>query len=182
MKGRAIGSLLKTPVYLIGFMGAGKTSVGRALSDLHGIDFVDTDEYLESREGCAIADIFDREGEGAFREREARFLKELSVTPRIIATGGGVVERGENAVVMKDAGFIVYLQVSAAESIRRARDGQTRPLLTSSSEAGRLLESRKPRYAAAADAVVDTTGKTIDDVTREISDILSDQGILLAVS
>ncbi|MGN0262109.1 MAG: shikimate kinase, partial [Eggerthellaceae bacterium] len=113
---------LEKPVYLIGFMGAGKSSVGRYLSRKYGFTLVDADSYLEEREGMKISQIFEEHGEEHFRDLETRYLVELSMAPQIISTGGGVVKRPENRAFMKEHGFVIYLSVTAEAAAARIRD------------------------------------------------------------
>lgn len=171
-------SRLTEPVYLIGFMGAGKSSVARILSSTLGVQSVDADDYLESREGRVIADVFAQDGEDAFREMETRYLEELSQLPRIISTGGGVVKNPENVRVMHEHGFVVYLLVTAEAAAARIPDASTRPLFKDLETARVTIEGRRPLYEVAADACVDTVGRPVNDIAAEIARILRTHGIL----
>jgi len=169
---------LTKPVYLIGFMGAGKSSVGRVLARVLNVETVDADDYLESQEGKVIADIFAQDGEDAFRAMETRYLEELSSIPRIICTGGGVVKRPENLGIMRRCGFAVYLMVTAEAAADRIPDSSSRPLFKNLETARATIEERRPLYEQAADACVDTVGRTVDDIAFEIIEILQSNGIV----
>ena len=122
--------VLKKPVFFIGFMGAGKTSVSQQIAVTCGVASIDADEYLEFREDRIIADIFAEDGEEAFRDIETDVLRDLTRrSPRLIGCGGGVVsKRPENAQIMKEAGFVVYLKVSADAAAARIPNTESRPM------------------------------------------------------
>ncbi len=113
---RVVGELAR-PVFFVGFMGAGKTSVARRLARTCGVASVDMDTYLERREGKRVKEIFAQMGEDGFRAIETDVLRELAgKEPLLVSCGGGVVERDENRAILRDAGFVVYLQVTADEA------------------------------------------------------------------
>lgn len=146
-------------VFLIGFMGAGKTTVGRILADTMGRPFVDLDAQIERDAGLLIPQIFAEKGEDAFRELESEALAGLSESPRsVVACGGGIVLRAENRRVLKNLGTTVYLEVSAGEALARIGDVEGRPLLAEGgpAAAATLLEGRRGLYRAVADLVVET--------------------------
>ena len=158
-------------VVLVGFMAAGKTSVGRHLAAALGWDFHDLDQVVEARDGRAIAAIFSESGEPFFREIEARVAQEYLGGHRVVlATGGGWAAQPGRLDDVPDGTLTVWLKVSAAEAVRRAGSGPERPLL---SEAGglesatALLRQRASRYAR-ADLEVDTEGRTVEDVAAQI--------------
>ena len=129
------------PVFLIGMMGAGKTTVGRLLANALHYEFLDADAELERRAGVRIVTMFELEGEEGFRERESHLLAELSGLPGIVlATGGGVVLRPQNREWLRTRGLVIFLDVAAAEIVRRTQHDQSRP----------LLEERLPLYRATA--------------------------------
>lgn len=172
---------LEKPVFLIGFMGAGKSSVGRYLSRKYGFTLVDADTYLEEREGMKISRIFEEHGEDHFRDLETRYLAELSQTPRIISTGGGVVKRPENRSFMKEHGFVIYLSVTAEAAASRIRDVSTRPLFKNLDTARVMIAERAPLYEDAASAIVDTVGMSVKQIAAEVFRILNDHQLIARV-
>ncbi|HLQ75951.1 MAG TPA: shikimate kinase [Terriglobia bacterium] len=137
-------------VYLVGFMGAGKTSVGRALSDKLGWSFVDLDAEIEHAEKMAIRDIFEKSGEAHFRRLEHQHLKRLSARPRVvIALGGGATMDPENRLVADSTGVTVWLNVAFETAALRVSMDGTRPLFQDREHAERLYESRLPTYKLA---------------------------------
>lgn len=171
---------LARPVFFVGFMGAGKTSVARCLADACGLDSVDVDEYLERNEGRIISDIFAQDGEAGFRDLETRYLKELAqLQPRLIACGGGAVGRPENRAIMEESGFVVYLEVTADEAAARIPDTGSRPLFKDLDTARGIIAQRTPLYEAAADVRISTVGRSIGDIAEGIKRVLTDRGILL---
>jgi shikimate kinase len=141
-------------VFLIGMMGAGKSTVGRLLAGRIGHGFVDADRELEERAGTSIANIFEFEGEAAFRERESQLLDELTQRPRIVlATGGGVILEARNRERLRSRGLVIYLQANTEEILRRTRTDTARPLLNvddRKSKVDQLLEQRAPLYRECA--------------------------------
>ena len=117
-------------VFLVGPMGAGKTTIGRHLAKMLHRTFVDLDTEIEARCGAGIPWIFDREGEQGFRDRETALLRELAAREGlVVATGGGVVLRPQNRLTLKEAGVVVFLAVGAHELFERTRNDTHRPLL-----------------------------------------------------
>lgn len=165
-------------VYLIGFMGAGKSTVGHILAERLGMPFVDMDQAIESRTGRTVSQIFADSGEEEFRRLESDILKELSgQPPAVIACGGGVVIRDENRVLLKRTGRVVYLQVSAEEALARIGDIATRPILTGAAgvvTATSILAARKALYSAVADITIDTGGLTVDAVATLVAEHLEE--------
>jgi shikimate kinase len=158
-------------VVLIGFMGAGKSAVGRALAERLGYEFVDTDVMVETAAGVSIEEIFATEGEKAFRDREAKAVVEACKRGgKVIACGGGAVLELRNYRVLRVAGPIVYLRASAGTLTQRIADGPGRPLLRGKPDevVPRLLAERAPGYEAAADVIVDTDGRAPEEVAVEI--------------
>ena len=145
---------------LIGFMGAGKTSTGRILAKQLNYRFVDTDNLIEQQNGMTIANIFDRKGEAFFRQQETAILKQLSGADNtVIATGGGIVLREENRLMLKELGSVIYLQTSAAEILKRIDGDTSRPLLNVAdkyAEISKRLAEREPLYQAAANCITNT--------------------------
>lgn len=170
---------LSRPVFFVGFMGAGKTSVARKLARLYGMAAVDMDTYLERREGRTVKSIFAEGGEEAFRAIEADVLRDLaSREPLLVSCGGGVVVTPENRVVLREAGFVVYLKVAADEARSRISDLSSRPLFGDIEAARRRNAERAPLYESVADATVDTAGKGVTAIAREVKAILVKEGIL----
>jgi len=141
-------------------MGAGKTTIGRALARKLGLVFADADKELVSRTGVAVATIFEIEGEAGFRKRESTLLVELAAGENaVIATGGGVVLDPENRKVMRERGTVVYLRARLESLWERTRHDSSRPLLATPdprATLATLLEQREPLYMEVAHLVVDT--------------------------
>ena len=177
------GYYLVKPVFFIGFMGAGKTSVSQQLAVTYGLASIDADEYLELREDRIIADIFAEEGEEAFRDIETDVLKDLSArSPRLIGCGGGVVtKRPENTEIMRASGFVVYLQVSADEAARRIPNTDSRPMFKNLETARKTIVERIPNYEAAAHVAIQTEGRSIREVSEEVASVLLEHGVMRAV-
>lgn len=147
-------------VWLIGFMGTGKTTVSQALSKITGMEVVDADEYLVKRENMAISDIFEKFGEKYFRDIESDVIKELGKTSgKIISCGGGAVLRTKNVDVMKQTGKIVLLRASAQSIYERVKDGTDRPILNGHMNVEyieQLMKQREDKYKPVADIEVPT--------------------------
>lgn len=174
------GFTLTKPVFFIGFMGAGKTSVSQYLANTLALPSIDADEYLELLEDRVIADIFAEDGEDAFRDLETQYLEELCKrSPRFIGCGGGVVKRAANVELMHEHGYIVYLQVTADEAAARIPNTASRPLFKNLDTARAIVAEREPLYAAAADIAVETTGYAIHEIAEEVKDLLLNHGILV---
>jgi len=148
------GLRAQAPVFLIGMMGAGKTTVGRLLAHALNYEFLDADAELERRAGVRIATMFELEGESGFRDREELLLDELTTRPGIVlATGGGAVLRPANREHLRSRGLVIFLDVAAVEIARRTQHDTNRPLLNSPDRRARidtLLEQRLPYYRATA--------------------------------
>jgi shikimate kinase len=141
-----------SPIFLVGMMGAGKTTVGRLLAHELQYAFLDADGELERRTGVRIATMFELEGEAGFRDREELLLDELTARSGIVlATGGGAVLRPANRERLRTRGLVIYLDVAAVEIARRTQHDLSRPLLNSADRRARidaLLEERMPYYRA----------------------------------
>ncbi len=157
-------------VVLIGFMGCGKTTVGRKLQELLGYPFFDTDQMIEAQTGRTIPEIFAGDGEPAFRNLETRVLGELADETsgrRIIATGGGIVTRPENRELLRKLGFVVWLRAPVNTILQRVSRNQDRPLLQTENPRERveeLLAARTPLYQETAHLEVETQGLTCPEV------------------
>ncbi len=167
-------------VFLIGFMGAGKSSVARRLAHMCGIVSVDMDTYIVRREGRSISAIFDDVGEEGFRRIESDILRELTDKPLpfLISCGGGIVLREENRAILKNDGFTVFLRVSADEAAARIGDKSTRPLFQDIEAARRLCEERSPLYEECADAIIDTADKGVRVLAHDVRQLLEEEGVL----
>ena len=135
---------------LIGFMGTGKTSVGRLVADQLGFEFLDTDELIQIRAGRTIADIFAKEGEPAFRQLERQIVQELSTREKtVIATGGGLPTNAENLAALKSFALVVCLWASAEKIWERVRNQSHRPLLHDTDP-----QKKNPRLARGAQTIL----------------------------
>ena len=160
-------------VVLVGFMGSGKSSVGRELARRFRAPFVDVDERIESAAGCRIRDLFGREGEPAFRVREKAALREvLSVRGCVVATGGGAFADEENRVLLRSYAPVVYLEAAVETLLERLAGDLGRPLLRGGDReevVRELLSRREPGYRT-ADVTVRTDGRTVKDVAGQVAD------------
>ncbi|MFZ3577888.1 shikimate kinase [Virgibacillus sp. DJP39] len=156
-------------IYLIGFMGSGKSSVGEKLSLLLGYNYVDTDQAVEEAYNKKIVDIFSDEGEQAFRTYESKMLQKVSVGESVISTGGGLIESEQNIKEMKNAGIIIYLEASYNTIYNRLKTDLSRPLWNQNREKQEALyEKRIQLYRTCADEKFLTDDKTIDAIATEI--------------
>ena len=157
-------SIAPRNIVLIGFMGCGKSTVGRELHRRLGYPLVDMDHEIESRAGKPITAIFAEDGEDAFRDLETGLLRELvdhPETQRIISTGGGVVGRAENRELLRRMGYVVWLDAPEASILERTSKNQSRPLLHTDDPAARIRElmaTRAPLYQETAHLRLDTRG------------------------
>jgi shikimate kinase len=159
-------------IVLVGFMAAGKSTVGRALATRLGWRFIDFDEEIERRDGMTVAEIFRARGEGAFRAREADLTRELSSYDRVvIAPGGGWITRENALAELSGRAWVVWLRIGAEEAVRRAQaSGTVRPLLADGDPldtATRLLAARDPLYRQ-AHAAIDVEGRDTEDIVTEL--------------
>jgi shikimate kinase len=159
-------------IFLVGPMGAGKTTIGRRLAKRLRRKFVDADQELERRTGASVALIFDVEGESGFRSREKRIIDELTqIDDIVLATGGGSVLDPDNRAALSSRGFVVYLHARLEDLIERTQRDSNRPLLNTDDPKARmreLLEYRDPIYRQVADLTVDTGSLNLTEVVREI--------------
>jgi shikimate kinase len=164
-------------IVLTGFMGAGKSAVGRMLRELTGMEMVDTDNMIERDAGMVISEIFEKFGEPHFRELEKKAVKEASeLENHIIVTGGGVVLKEENIDNLKKNGKIIYLHAPAEVLYERIKDETHRPLLQVDDPLGKIkemLEFRAPFYAN-NDFTIGTENMGIDGVAEEIIKIIKE--------
>ncbi len=164
-------------IALIGFMGAGKSTVSHYLRDKLGMDEVETDEMIVEAEGMAITEIFDRYKEPYFRDCESRAVKALQHRSRVvISCGGGLVLRQENVTNLKKNSRIVLLTASPETILERVKDSSERPVLNghmNTEYIAQLMEKRREAYEAAADLVISTDGKTVEEIGEELIHKLS---------
>lgn len=159
-------------LFLIGFMGAGKSSVAAALAQALGREAIEMDQRIAAQEGMAIPEIFAQRGEPYFRACETRLLESFfQGDSRIVSCGGGVPMREENVAAMRRCGRIVLLAARPKVILDRVKDSNQRPLLEGHKDVpyiSQLMEQRRPKYEAAADIRVDTSDLTIEEVCQEI--------------
>ncbi len=167
----------KSNIYLVGPMGAGKTTVGRRLAEARGMDFVDSDHEVEARTGVNVAFIFEKEGEAGFRKREHAAIADLTLRANLVlATGGGAVVDVESRKLLAARGFVVYLHASVDHQLARTERTDNRPLLQGGDRRDtlqRLFLIRDPLYREIADLVVHTDGRNARTLAREIEDHLA---------
>jgi len=172
----------KESIFLVGPMGAGKSTVGRVLAERLQYEFIDSDHVIEERTGASIPMIFDIEGESGFRDREESVLDDLTQRSQIIlATGGGVVEREENRKHLRSRGFVVYLKSPVESLIQRTKHDRNRPLLQNANPAKVLRElmiKREPWYIEMADLVVETQQVPVHRVVKQIMDQLQEEQVI----
>jgi len=165
-------------VFLVGPMGAGKTTIGRILAELMEVSFLDSDKVIEDRSGADIPWIFDIEGEEGFRNRETSVLLELAQEPELVlATGGGIVTRDENRKCLRQSGTVVYLTADIDQLVERTCRDKKRPLLQVDDPRQKireLIEVREPLYQEVSDLVVNTDGRGPRAVALEIQRLLQD--------
>ncbi len=163
-------------IYLIGFMGVGKTTVAKLYSTETGCRWVDTDAYIEKQNGCRVQEIFAKNGETYFRELEASVLKKVSEEQNgngIISCGGGIVLKPENVRYMKEHGTIIYLRASEATLVLRIQSAEGRPVLQEGKKplnerVAELLELRNEYYEKAADIIIDTDNQSPKEVVEAL--------------
>ena len=159
-------------LFLIGPMGAGKSTIGRALAKELKLDFYDSDEVIEQRTGASVAWIFDVEGEDGFKRREQKVIDELTQkTNVVLATGGSVVMTPENRNVLAARGTVIYLKTSLQQQYERTKRDTKRPLLQTDDLEGRLIslqEERQHYYEELADVSFETDKLTVKAVATKI--------------
>ena len=159
-------------IYLVGMMGAGKTSIGRLLSKRSRRRFYDSDHVIEERTGVTIPTIFDLEGEQSFRDREEAVIAELAGLSNIVlATGGGAVLRENNRRALCSSGIIVYLRGSIEDLWRRTRKDKNRPLLLTDNPRQKLAEIysvRDPIYSSVADIIIETGNPSMQSLEQDV--------------
>lgn len=163
-------------IILIGFMGCGKTSVGKRLAESENMEFLDTDEWIEKKQQKTISEIFATQGESAFRNMETECLKQLleyKETAFVLSVGGGLPIREENRKLLSQIGHVVYLKASPDVIYRRLRNDKTRPLLQGMNPRGRifdLMSARKSYYESAAEYIIEVDNKKFTEIMEEIKE------------
>jgi shikimate kinase len=169
---------MKQHLFLIGYRGSGKTTVGRRLADRWSLPFTDSDEWIERQSGKSIRSIFAEDGEEAFRTLEEQAIEQLSlaVQPSVVSLGGGAILRSANRRRLREGGWSVWLQASPSELAQRIQADQAtaerRPALTKLAgieEIIQVLKQREPLYRETADLSVDTGGKPLEAIVDEIA-------------
>lgn len=162
----------RSNIFLVGPMGAGKTTVGKRLAELRGMAFADSDHEVEERTGVDVAFIFEKEGEAGFRKREKQVIAELTGrSGLVLATGGGAVLEAENRQNLSGRGFVVYLRASVDHQLRRTSHSDNRPLLQAGDRRevlATLFAARDPLYREVADLVLETDGRNARVLAQEI--------------
>ena len=177
---------MKNTIYLTGFMGSGKSTIGPILANTLGWDFFDLDKLIENKAGQKIREIFEQEGESHFRKIETETLREISESKNvIISLGGGTIANKENLEILKKTGKIIYLKVSLDTVYHRLKYKKDRPALTKSdseslsreemtNRINKLMDTRT-KYYEQADYTIDTDnnslGKTVDKIVKIISQV-----------
>ncbi|MCG6861798.1 MAG: shikimate kinase AroK [Chromatiaceae bacterium] len=168
-------------IFLVGPMGAGKSTVGRQLAEAISFEFRDSDQEIQRRTGVDIPTIFEYEGEEGFRQRERQVIDELSEKSGIVmATGGGAVLRPDNRQDLTARGVVVYLHCSPEQQYARTSRDRNRPLLHTEDPLERLrqlMEERDPLYRQVADMVVSTERRGTSSVVKEIRRRLENETI-----
>ncbi|MCF6776958.1 shikimate kinase AroK [Thiotrichales bacterium 19X7-9] len=167
-------------IFLVGPMGAGKSTIGRQLANELKLDFFDSDREIETRCGVDIDWIFDIEGEAGFRQRERMVLEDLCEQQGIVvATGGGAVLLPENRSLLSSRGTVVYLQASIKQQLERTARDKRRPLLKGcddkESRLKELMDAREALYSEVADYVVETSSTTVRSVVYKITKALMEE-------
>jgi len=165
-------------IFLVGLMGAGKSTVGKLLAKTLSKTFYDSDHEIERRTGVNIPLIFELEGEAGFRKREAHAIAELAnLSNCVLATGGGAILLQENRQVLATHGTVIYLRASVDELWHRTRGDRNRPLLQTDNPRERLqtlYTQRDPLYMEIADFVIDTGGQPVSAIVSQIEHCLKD--------
>jgi shikimate kinase len=159
-------------LFLIGPMGAGKTTVGRQLAECYRKEFVDSDLEIQCRTGVDIPTIFEFEGEAGFRQREHDVIDDLTTRDGIVlATGGGAVIKSENRNILSSRGLVIYLHCTAEQQYERTHRDKNRPLLQIDDpldKLRRLMTQRDPLYRQTADLLISTEGRNTQSVVQDI--------------
>ncbi len=163
---------MRRNIFIVGPMGAGKTTVGKRLAELRGMEFLDSDQEVEARCGVDISYIFEKEGEAGFRKREKQVIAELTARSNIVlATGGGSILDPENRRNLAANGLVVYLHASINQQFQRTARCENRPLLQTGDRREvlvKLFTERDPLYRKIADLVLESDGHNARSLVRQI--------------
>lgn len=169
-------------IILVGFMGCGKTTIGKKLAKMFGYEFIDMDIEIEEKNGMKISDIFKEYGEGEFRKMETALCGELSQKSGcVIATGGGVIKNEENMRLLKTNGSVLYIKASPEHIYKNIKNDKTRPLLDCEDKLERiktLMEERRPMYEGRRDIAVEITGMNSHDAAGLIRETLEKENMI----
>ena len=163
-------------IILIGFMGCGKTSVGKRLAESENMEFLDTDEWIEREQQTTISEIFETKGEAAFRNMETECLRQIleyTGKPFVLSVGGGLPIREENRKLLLQIGHVVYLKASPEVIYKRLHNDKTRPLLQGMNPRGRIMDlmnARKNYYEDAAEYIIHVDDREFSDIIEEIKE------------
>lgn len=169
-------------IIMVGYMGCGKTSVGKKISILEGIKFIDSDKAIEKIHNETIPKIFETKGEKVFREYETEYLRSLKDENEtyVLSCGGGIVTTKENIPILKELGTVIFLETEAETILKRLEDDHSRPLLKGGDKREKIknmLEIRTPMYMEAAELVVKTDGHGVKEIAEEVIKLMSEQVI-----
>lgn len=170
---------MSSNIYLIGFMGTGKTTVGRLLAKELNMDFVDTDEFIEQGMGMTVPSIFGIYGEAFFRQLEHNAL--ISIANRqgmVVSTGGGIVLRNDNIDIMRSSGVMVCLDASVDTIMRNVGSGKGRPVLDGGDLRRNIIElmDKRRQFYCQADIIVNIDDKTLETISNDIIALLKQRG------
>lgn len=159
-------------IFLIGFMGAGKSTIAEKLQEMLGVKQMEMDQMIVEQQGMPITEIFEKYGEAHFRDMESQLLIDLKdKEPGVVSCGGGIVVREENPGYMKESGKVVFLTATPQTIYERVKDSTDRPILNGNMNVeyiSELMEKRRAKYEAAADIIVATDNKSAEDICKEI--------------
>ena len=170
---------MKGNIFLIGFMGCGKSTVASKLQKRYGMEVVEMDQLLSERQGMSIPDIFETYGETYFRDLESALVAEIrKMENQVVSCGGGVVLREQNVAKMKENGQIVLLTANPETILERVKDDENRPVLKGKKTVEgitELMEARREKYEAAADIVIHTDKKPVSEICEELKQKLEER-------
>lgn len=167
-------------IFLIGYMGTGKSSVAAHMTKTYGMEVVEMDEMIVCREGMSISDIFAKHGEDYFRDAEGKLLQEICQQEnKVVSCGGGVVLRSQNVEEMRKGGRIVLLSAKPETILERVKDDDSRPLLVGNKTVAfisEMMEKRREKYEGAADIIIQTDNKSVVDICEEMIERIKKMG------